>query len=137
MNQGMNEPNIAELANEWLIAKAKEEAANRERIRIEERMIPLLDNKPEGSVTTELPSGHKVTVTNKLTRTLDFEAYARVRDQIPPALRPVKIKEVLDDVGVKWLQNNEPAVYALIAPCLTVKPAKAGVKVVAPVAIPA
>lgn len=135
MIDGTNEPDLSRLANLWLIAKHEEEMANRERIRIEEQMLPLLEQKTEGSVTTELPSGHKVTVTNKLTRALDFDAFARVRDAIPPALRPIKVKEVLDEAGVKWLANNEPNVYAILAPCLTVKPAKPGFKVVAPVVL--
>lgn len=131
--QGTNEPNVIELANQWLVAKAKEEAANKERIRIEDKILPFLEQKKEGAVTTELASGHKVTITNKLSRTMDFDAFARVRDQIPENLRPIKVKEVLDDAGVKWLQNNEPELYETIAPCLTVKPAKPGVRIVAPV----
>lgn len=135
MIDGTNEPDLCRLANLWLIAKHEEEMANRERIRIEEQMLPLLEQKTEGSVTTELPSGHKVTVTNKLTRSLDFDAFARVRDQISPALQPIKVKEVLDEAGVKWLANNEPDVYAIVAACLTVKPAKPGFKVVAPISV--
>ena len=136
MNTGTNEPNLTQLANEWLIAKYEEERANRERVSIEEKMLPFLEQKTEGSVTSELPSGHKITVTNKLTRASDFEAFNKIRDQIPENMRPVKIKEILDDAGVKWLANNEPAVYAILAPCLTVKPAKPGIKVVAPIAVP-
>ena len=133
--QGTNEPRLTELATQWLNAKAKEERANKERVQIEERMLVFLEQKTEGSVTTELPSGHKVTVTNKLARTIDLDEFRKIKDQIPENLRPVKNKEVLDEAGVKWLANNEPAIYATLAPCLTVKPAKPGVKVVAPVAI--
>ncbi len=131
----MNEPDMTELCNQWLIAKAKEERANKERVSIEERMLPFLEQKTEGSVTNELPTGFKVTVINKLTRTIDFDEFRKIKDRIPENLRPVKIKEILDDAGVKWLANNEPAIYAILAPCLTVKPAKPGIKVVAPVAV--
>lgn len=136
MTKAHNEPNLTDLANDWLTAKANEEACRKARVAIEERMLPFLEAKTEGTITTELLSGHKVTVTNKLTRTLDFAGFNKIRDQIPENLRPVKIKELLDDQGVKYLQKNEPDIYALIAPHLTVKPAKPGIKVVAPITAP-
>lgn len=128
-----NEPAIAHLAKNWLTAKANEEACRKARVAIEEQMLPFLDQKPEGSITTELPSGHKVTVTNRLNRALNFAGFNKIRDRIPEALRPIKIKELLDDQGVKYLAANEPEIYELIAPHLTVKPAKPGVKVTAPI----
>lgn len=128
-----NEPELAQLARDWLMLKGAEESARKRRIKIEEAMLPFLEQKAEGSTTSELDSGHKVTVTNKMNRKLDFDGFNTVRDQIPKNLRPVKVKEELDDRGARWLQQNEPQIYALIAPHLTVTPAKPGIKVVAPI----
>lgn len=128
-----NEPDITDLANQWISAKAREESANRDRVRIEQAMLPFLKQKPEGASTTELPAGHKITVSNKINRTIDLQGFATVREQIPANLRPIKTKEVLDEQGVKYLAENEPAIFQLIAPYLTSKPAKPGVKVVGPV----
>lgn len=130
--QTHNEPDVAELAQQWLVAKACEDRARRERVKAEQAMLPFLEQKDEGSKTTELPSGHKVTVTNKFTRKLDLAGFDTVAAQIPPELHPIKIERKLDEKGVKWLQENAPEIYKLIAPHLTVTPAKPGVKVVAP-----
>jgi hypothetical protein len=42
----------------------------------------------------------------------------------------VKIKRELDDTGVKYLANNEPQIYKLLAKALTIKPAKTAVTIV-------
>lgn len=127
-----NEPDVTQLAKDWLTVKAAEDHARKRRIEIEQDMLPFLDQKPEGSQTTELPTGAKVTVTNKLTRKLDLAGFDTVAGQIPAELHPIKVERKPDEKGIKWLQANAPEIYKLIAPHLTVTPAKPGVKVVAP-----
>ena len=120
---------IEELASNWLYWKAEEENARDQRLYEEEILLGLVPlNKPEGSSTLKQGS-YKITLTAKLNRTLDADAYHAIVDQIPVDLRPVRYKAELDLKGIRYLENNEPDTYALIAPCITTKPAKTSVKV--------
>jgi hypothetical protein len=42
----------------------------------------------------------------------------------------VKLKRELDETGVKYLANNEPQLYKVLASALTIEPAKTDVKIV-------
>ena len=116
------------LSAEWLAAKAAEEAANKARIAIEEKIIAELGQKEEGAQTHKI-GGFKIEIVGKLSRKLDFDAWESIKNQFPENLRPIKIKEELDEKGVKYLQQNEPDLYRLLP--LEIKPAKTAVKVVA------
>jgi hypothetical protein len=116
------------LAVDWLRAKKDEADANKRRIAVELEMLALIELKPEGATTTEAGM-FKVTAETKLTRSIDWEKYDGIREQIPERLRPVKFKRELDATGCKYLENNEPQIYALIAPCITTKPAKTAITV--------
>lgn len=116
------------LAVDWLRAKKEEADANKRRVAIEAQMLAHIDTKPEGAVTVEAGM-FKVTAETKLSRSIDWDAYDKVREQIPERLRPVKFKRELDVTGCKYLENNEPQIYALLAPCITTKAAKTAVTV--------
>ena len=116
------------LAIDWLRAKKEESDATKRRVAIEAQMLAHIATKAEGAVTVEAGM-FKVTAETKLTRSIDWEAYDKVREQIPERLRPVKFKRELDATGCKYLENNEPQIYALLAPCITTKPAKVGITV--------
>jgi len=117
---------LEELAADWLRAKAEEAAANKRRIQIEEHIVALTGKRDEGSKTHEA-GAFKVTVTGKVTRKLDWDKWEQVKGQIAPQLWPVKMKPELDEKGVKWLQQNEVEIYALLP--LEVKPAKTAIDV--------
>ena len=85
--------------------------------------------KTEGSQTHTLENGMKVTITGKLTRTLDQAAWEEVKSEIPESLWPIKVKQELDTTGVKYLMANEPQIYALVSKAITTKPAKTAVEV--------
>ena len=121
----------SQLLQAWLAAKAAEQTANSRRVAIEGELIELIETKPEGSTTVEI-DGYKVTVTTKMTRSMDAKGFAFIREQFPTNLQPIKVKDLLDDAGVKYLQNNEPDLYNAMAPFLTVKPAKPSFTVKAP-----
>ena len=114
------------LATEWLRAKAEEAAANKRRLQIEEQLVAELGKKDEGSKTVDLGQ-FKVTLTGKVTRRMDWDKWEQVKGQIAPALWPVKMKPELDEKGVKWLQQNEVEIYALLP--IEVKPAKTAIEV--------
>ena len=118
---------IESLSAAWLSAKAAEEAANKARVAIEEQIIAALGQKEEGAQTHNI-NGFKIEIVGKLNRKLDFAAWDLIKEQFPENLRPIKVKEELDERGVKYLQQNEPELYALLP--MQVKPAKTAVKVV-------
>jgi hypothetical protein len=118
-----------EIANELFEAREAEKQANERRVELEEELIALLGQKEEGSQTHEV-GDYKVTITGKLIRKVDWDLYDKsIAAKIPESLQPVKVKRELDDSGVKYLANNEPQIYRLLAKALTIKPAKTAVNI--------
>jgi len=118
-----------EIADDLFAAKAVEKEANERRVALEEELIALVGAREEGSQTHAI-GDYKITITGKLNRKLDWEMFdASIAAKIPEALQPVKIKRELDDTGVKYLANNEPQIYKLLAKALTIKPAKTAVTI--------
>ena len=118
-----------EIAHELFEAREAEKQANERRVELEEELIALLGQKEEGSQTHEV-GDYKVTITGKLIRKVDWDLYDKsIAAKIPESLQPVKVKRELDDSGVKYLANNEPQIYRLLAKALTIKPAKTAVKI--------
>jgi len=52
-----------------------------------------------------------------------------VKDRIPTALHPIKVKIEADAAGMKWLANNDPDMWAKVAEAFETRPGKIGVKV--------
>lgn len=122
----MTDQTLEQLSADWLKAKAEEAAANKRRVAIEDQIVALTGKKDEGSQTIEA-TGFKVTVTGKVSRKMDWDKWETVKAQIAPNLHPVKFKPELDEKGVKYLQANEPEIYALLP--IEVKPAKTAIEV--------
>jgi hypothetical protein len=118
------------LAEEWLTAKAEENAAKLKRLTIEEQLISFIGCKPEGAETHAI-GNLKVTITGKLTRTVDETVWREVADLIPEDLRPVRVVEKIepDAAGCRWLAANKPDLWALAARAITTKPAKPAVEI--------
>lgn len=119
---------ISDLAQAWLLAKADEAAANKRRLDIEAQILALTGQKAEGAETHDA-EGYKVTVTGKLNRKLDFARWEEIKTRIPANLHPIKLKPELDERGVKWLEANEPTLYAILAQALTITPAKTAISI--------
>ena len=118
-----------EIANELFDAREAEKKANERRVELEEELIAILGQKEEGAQTHEV-GDYKVTITGKLIRKIDWDLYDQsIAAKIPESLQPVKVKRELDDTGVKYLANNEPQIYRLLAKALTIKPAKTAVNI--------
>jgi hypothetical protein len=117
---------IQELCKKFIAAKAEETRANALRVSIEAEIIKIVGNRTEGAQTSE-HDGFKITTTGKITRKMDWDKWAQVKAQIPTLLHPIKVKEELDEKGVKYLADNEPAIYALLP--IEIKPAKTAVEV--------
>jgi hypothetical protein len=118
---------IDELAGRLDDLKAKEKAAKEKRIEAEEDLIAATKfSKEEGSETFE-GGAYKVTVTAKINRKLDADIYSSMEEAIPENLRPVEWKPSLDLAGYRWLQDNEPKIFRMIAKAVTEKPGKPAV----------
>ncbi|MBO9717487.1 MAG: hypothetical protein J7507_11945 [Pseudoxanthomonas sp.] len=111
-------------------AKIAEARAAAARIDAEQKMLRLMPAKDEGSVT-ERGLHFKVTATYGVNRTLDGAALEAVRAAMSPELfgRVIDYAPKLRLEGVRYLQANEPEVYAVLAQAITAKPAKPSVKV--------
>lgn len=118
---------LNELCQKWLAAKARERQAAEERGKIEAQIIALTGQKAEGSQTHDAGAGFKVVVKGVMNRKMDWDAWEKIKDQIPAELRPVKMKPTLDETGVKWLQENRVDLYALLP--ITATPGKTGVEI--------
>lgn len=120
-----------EMVADWIAAKRDEDAANKRRVAIEAEIIGALGEPDEGSATHELPDGSKLTITSKITRTVDAQVWRQVMDRVPETLRPIMFEESvrLDTKGLRWLKENQPAVYAVVAMAITAKKAKSAITV--------
>jgi hypothetical protein len=116
-----------EIAEDLFKAKQDEREAEQRRIALEEELVAVLGQREEGSKTHSVGT-YKVTITGRINRKIDWELFDQVSNKIPESLWPVK--RALDEPGVKYLANNEPALYKILAPALTVKPAKTTVTIV-------
>lgn len=116
------------LARDWTDAKLAEDKCKEWRIAVEEALDKILGHKPEGSKTHTV-GFYKVTMTGVINRKLDHDKWKEVEKQVPAELRPVKTKLELDEKGVKWLQENRPDIWRVVAQAVTTTPGKTGVKV--------
>ena len=112
---------LSELAAQYAAAKAEEARAIDARRAIAKKIQAITGHESEGAKT--YPAGDwKVTVKAPLITAIDWQHWETVKTSIPEALWPIETKTVLDEKGVKWLKNNEPEMYAILAQCLTTKP---------------
>ena len=125
----MNKTYIDGLADMWLMKKQEIERAKLDLVSIEKEMMPLLDQKEEGSRTTTTPMGHKVTLRRGYNYSFDGTALHRIRAQIPAALLPLKTKEILDEPRLRELRSNEPETYRILATAIRKRPAKPYIKI--------
>jgi hypothetical protein len=122
---------LENLVDQWTSAKRDEEAANRRRVELEGAIIARTGEPEEGSETVELADGRKLTVTSKITRTIDEQLWRSVLHDVPEHLRPIVFVETakLDTKGLRWLRENQPQVYALVSTAITAKKAKSAIAV--------
>lgn len=120
--------NIEPLAKEWLDLKKTEAQAAAKRKKIEDQLVAALGAREEGAETHEV-GPYKVTITGKLTRSVDPVAWESVKGRIDQNMWPVKVSTSVDAPGVKYLQNNEPDLWKAISVAFETKPAKTAVAV--------
>ena len=114
---------LQDLCEDLIAAKNYATEAKTEVLRIENEILKLAPPKLEGSQTLPVP-GFKLTITSKLTRTLDFAAYQAL--DLPESMEFVTLKPSIDLFKLRAIERLDPA---MVAQCVTVKPAKTAIKV--------
>lgn len=119
------------LASQWEAAKAAEAEANKSRLAVEAKIVELInDGSIEGTQTADL-GAVKIKVTRSLSRKVDLEVLSEIAEQIPEAIRNrlLKTKIELDTRELRFIENNEPELYLIVAKAVTTTPSKPAVKV--------
>ena len=119
---------LYQLSEQWLSLKESERIAQEARYLIEEEIAELLPGPDEGTESTE-DSGLKISVTRKLTRSIDMDSYEEVKDLIPKGLSPVKFKADLDLKKYRAIEEANPDLFKVCQKFVSVKPAKVSIKV--------
>jgi hypothetical protein len=120
------------LARKWLAAKQAERDAAAHRIAVEEEILKVFPAREEGSETVTTHSGLKIRTTGKVTYKADLNALKQATLSWPVELSPVRVKEEADEALLKAIRAERPDLWRVIAPAITVKPAKTGVQVEQP-----
>lgn len=123
-------PNIEAAAAALVAAKQAEAVATAQRLAAEDALAALLPTKSEGTVT-ETAGSFKVAVTFGMRRSVDEAALGAVRGQLPPALfaRVFRFKPEVSVRDLRYVECNEPELYAIAAQAITTKPSKPSVRV--------
>jgi len=116
---------IERLAGTILRLKEDENSIAKGRVAAEEELAALIATKDEGTDTAKTGM-FKVSVTSKLNRTLDYEAYQAIESGLPEGVRCVDLKPSLNLKKLRALEMVDPALPATF---ITTKPAKPSVKI--------
>lgn len=121
---------IQSAAARWIDAKAAERAANKARLEAEVELVSLIDHLDEGTSKTEV-GAYKITITGKMTRTLDAAQVATLDAQIPAEIlrRVIEYRPTLSVREYRYIQENEPEYFKALAACVTTRPAKPSIDV--------
>lgn len=110
----------------YLAAKNQENIAKQARLKVEAALVAAVGNdKLEGTKGLQADI-YKVSVVNKLTRTLDIDQYMTVRDTLPESLQFVDLKPTINLTKLRHLEAIDPDIAAK---CITVKPAKPSITI--------
>lgn len=120
---------IDDLANQWRIAKEKEESAKNLRIFLENEILKLHPAREEGSESFTTPAGFKVKLTGKLSYKVQLDKLIELTKSWPEDVRPIKAKLEADETKLKAIRNDAPKLWSDIAQAVTVSPAKTGVTI--------
>jgi hypothetical protein len=121
---------LDQLASEIDIAKRVEREATARRHAAEEQIRSLIDGEPESTAREQTPN-FTIKVERKVTRSWDTDTLSAVYAEIPEAIRErlIRTKYEVEVRELRYIENNEPAVYAIIAAALVTKPSKPAVTV--------
>jgi len=115
---------MKELCMKFMEAKAREAAAKEERLRAEAELLAAIKPEKIEGTETKATDGFKISVTTKLNRSLDYDRYQAL--ELPENLAFVDLKPSINLKNLRMIERLDPA---LVAQCITTKPAKPSIKV--------
>ncbi len=116
-------------AREVMEFKRIEDDARASRVAAEARLVSMVEARDEGTIHEE-DGGVKVTVTFKVTRTVDADRVVADWNSLPPVIHDAFVwKPDLVLKQMRALEAANPDAYAILAQYLTAKPAKPSVKI--------
>jgi|GEM_PF-1907500 len=107
-------------------AKNKAARAREEVLAAEVALIDLIGEPDPDHSTAHHTASHKITLKAPYRRSFD-KAWATLRDNIPAAKRPERIKYELDTRAYKALAVENPDLYRKVSAAVTGKPGKISV----------
>ena len=119
------EHQLEDLVIKLVETKEAEASVSLQRKELEVRIAAMVSSKDEGTDKRDVGL-YQVTVTSKLTRSLDYDAYLAIEAGLPEGVRCVDLKPALNLKKLRALEMVDPG---LPAQFVTTKPAKAAVKV--------
>ena len=120
---------LERLCSNLVAAKYAESVEKAKRLQFEDAISSLIATQEEGTENV-VAGSFKISVTSKLTRSLDYPAYLAVEDGLPEGIKCVDLKPSLNLKKLRALEMVDPS---LSAHFITTKPAKCSVKVEATV----
>ena len=128
-------PSAEALVASLVKAKGVEAFATEHRIKCEDKVAAILESKEDGSKTTTMKDGTKVTITRGFNFKADCEAiramFRRLQlDHAPPVAR--KTTDKLDEGAYKTYAQANPAVYRKMNEYVTVTAKKTSVTITGP-----
>lgn len=111
--------------------KLAEHEANLARLAAENEVLALVGQLPDEGTSHHDAPGWRATVTTSIRRSVDTDKLTEIAAQIPDAIgkRLIKWKPELVTRELRFVQNNEPELYSVIAQAIEAKPAKPSVRV--------
>ncbi len=123
------EPTADELVAQWREAKQAERLAEEHRVYIGNKLANILGAPAEGSKTYDV-GDFKVTVKQPVNRRVDWTTFDAIAAVVPEGTHlPVKTKRELDEVGLAWIRENQPELYAELAKAITATPGRVGIDI--------
>lgn len=119
---------LAQLCAAFAQAKAEETRAADLRKELAGLIQNMTGHTAESSKTYK-DGDWKVSIKQPVNRSMDWAAWETVKKEIPEEFWPVEMKPTLDEKGVKWIADNDSAIYTTLAQCLTTKPGAVSVTV--------
>lgn len=113
-----------ELCREYILARNTEKAAKEYRLSLEKKLVEAFGASKDEGTETKATDGFKVSVTSKLNRSLDVDAYRAL--DLPGNMAFVDFKP---QINLKNLRVAERIYPGLVAKCITTKPGKPVIKI--------
>ena len=113
-------------------ARTAEQEASKARLAAEEAVLALVGDLPAEGTTRREAGQYEAVITTSIRRSVDADKLSEIASSsaIPEAIgkRLIRWKPELVTRELRYVENNEPEIYATIAQAITAKPGKPAVK---------